>query len=332
MAANTSPFLRLPRELRDEIYKCVISTRPDDNNSYTPASRAVYKCPTFNTALLRANKQIHDELAEIFYGRTVFPILIVLSKIGYEGLFMPSMDIGTTYYVSYSAPWEELFFVCNDREIWRRKLYAPYQMGQPYQEEDCIPYELDTHSNLSASQIRASKPAPRYRGLVRHIAFIIDDNWPLGKPPSYHYNTMKGTRSMLTKVLMPLAYRLNLIFSNPSIAQAGGVIDVEINVIDALFYKAPESWKTPSFWDTGRNETGRLRPFDDFVATLAPLVTGSWVRDYKFNLQMEELKNKHPELEDVIRMKLEGYCMILQGTYGALTLGEDTGSWPEFDR
>lgn len=107
----------------------------------------------------------------------------------------------------------------------------------------------------------------------------------------------------------------------------GNKIDVEINAA-ASFCESKGPDGPGSDIRSGYGEIGGVRPYDDFVKTIAPLTTGSWVRGYTFNLEMPALKIRYPDLEDTIRRKLERDSGRLQGIYEE----RDTGEWPTFDK
>ncbi|KAK6515849.1 hypothetical protein TWF281_004440 [Arthrobotrys megalospora] len=312
------PFLRLPRELRDKVYEHCINSPPPAKIQLPYFGR--YKWPTLNTALMRVNKQVHDEVASQFYSRTVFPITISMTVDMFSGMIQGR---GSTYYISYYAPWEGMFFVFNDTDTTRRRLYALSSPGQLYEEEFRIPYDLELSGDLSGETIRAIAPARRYLNLIRRIRFEIYDSWPLGGGPAYEYPVWGGTRQNLTRLLMPLAYRLEKVFG----VEAANKIDVELNAAACFCEAKSPSEQLPRMW-SGHGEVGGVRPYDDFVKTMAPLTTGSWVRGYTFNLEMPALKFKYPDLEDTIRRKLDKASERLQGNYEE----RDTGEWPAFDR
>ncbi|KAI9707621.1 MAG: hypothetical protein M1836_000582 [Candelina mexicana] len=63
---KTFPFLRLPPELRNKVYRCLlVSTK-----TFTVGLRF----GSFDTSLLSVNKQIHEEASGIFYEENIFRI------------------------------------------------------------------------------------------------------------------------------------------------------------------------------------------------------------------------------------------------------------------
>jgi len=75
-AGFTFPFLRLPPEVRNLIYACLfkasvplyptVETHPDTDRQH---NLYLYPRPSFPAALLRTNRQIHDEAAAVLWGR-----------------------------------------------------------------------------------------------------------------------------------------------------------------------------------------------------------------------------------------------------------------------
>jgi hypothetical protein len=68
------PILRLPREIRDEIYtyslRAAISVETTRQRAFIPTTDNLFKPPT--PGLLRANKQIYHEAVEILYSKNIF--------------------------------------------------------------------------------------------------------------------------------------------------------------------------------------------------------------------------------------------------------------------
>ncbi|KAK6331399.1 hypothetical protein TWF730_004481 [Orbilia blumenaviensis] len=324
MATSTSsPFLRLPRELRDQVYQYFIYPPPPSRVLTTNPDYPEYDWPKLDTALLTVNKQIHDEVADVFYSRTVFPIRISMTVIRNRVYDQATCD-GLTYYICYYAPWEGLFLVYNDSEVHRRKLYAFTDPNQLYDEEDVIPYDLDSTEDFTAEQIRAFWPAPRYRSMIRRIKFDVCDVWPMGIELDLPYRIKRGTPEAITRLLKPLAYRLEKVFGET----AANNIEIEIKAV-AEFNNPPSTWNKLDIGRNGLVIAGRRSP-DDFVETLGYLTTGSWIKRYTFKLDMPALKNRFPELEGMIRRKLDLYSRIIKGTHDFSVKEEDIGTWPDF--
>jgi hypothetical protein len=72
---SSFPFLRLPREIRDKIYRRLLSARltTDDYNSGDYANWPVQ----FHPAISRTNKQISSEASKVLYGENEFVVLRV---------------------------------------------------------------------------------------------------------------------------------------------------------------------------------------------------------------------------------------------------------------
>ncbi|KAF3219253.1 hypothetical protein TWF106_007094 [Orbilia oligospora] len=121
---SPSRFLNLPLEIKNEIYAYVLicnmipsyETGFRDRRHHeqdTGTSRSVAPNPNLTIsgnprtklALLRVNRQIHDEAALMFYGQNVFPIEVsaMSRRPRAIGAMRPNQYVYTT---SYTAPWE----------------------------------------------------------------------------------------------------------------------------------------------------------------------------------------------------------------------------------
>ncbi|KAK6343718.1 hypothetical protein TWF730_011307 [Orbilia blumenaviensis] len=142
MESQRSPFLRLPREIRDEIYKFLLIFDPParirsaDLELPDPPKFEVVSVP--NT-ILRVNKQIHSEAAEIFYGFNTFSVRISTLSLPRWGVSR-RLDPCT---IEYTAPWETMAFNC-------RRAHSLEEIDDPY--EPLAGYEPDNQLNLEPGE------------------------------------------------------------------------------------------------------------------------------------------------------------------------------------
>ncbi|KAK6503787.1 hypothetical protein TWF481_008793 [Arthrobotrys musiformis] len=258
--ASFNPFLRLPRELRDEIYKCVLHTP-----GLSPASLTEpYKFPSLNLSILRVNKQISAEASEIFYGTTVLPIRISRSD-------APSKDGDTIHYISQETPWDILCYRYRGKD---GNLYSPNNTVMfSYQNEFIHPDD--------------AFPATAYGNRFRKIRIEISDHRKLLDVQKAGFTTMK--------LLLLAVDRLASLIST---ADRDERLTLEICAFSRVFDKDPDFKEDlGSISDkTIYNELVKMyreRVYKELVETIWPLTKGPW--EYTIHAP-EALKTEFPGL------------------------------------
>ncbi|KAK6503786.1 hypothetical protein TWF481_008792 [Arthrobotrys musiformis] len=267
----SSPFLNLPRELRDEIYKCLLLSTPppvpldlqgpfplglQDPFPYRPISR--------DLSILRVNKQIHAEASRLFYSQTNFWIKITVSD------WHTPQYIGqiTQFEVLYEDPWAELNYSYDEKG---QGHYSGFETFEPAPQA----YEFVRDKEVE------STPASTYRDLIRHVRVDILDT-RVTRETRESYTISAAGRNRVRKLLLPFAYRLGRILSG-----AGKDAEVQINIISNTFKE--EGCKNA----TGESDAESLDLYRELVETIWPFTTGPWV--YKLNLP-PRIEQKHPGL------------------------------------
>ncbi|KAJ6256192.1 prion-inhibition and propagation-domain-containing protein [Drechslerella dactyloides] len=212
------PLLRLPREIRDEVYKYfVLIDAPIEFETLR-----IFRIfpPALDLSIFRVNKQIHDEASGIFYSQNTFPIKLAINRTRSPG--SPLYAYGFT--VKYIAYWEEFTFHFRTDEP--EMVYGPNcrigQRDKVIAEDDIVLF-----------------PAPRYRHLLRRVRIAVLDNrkWRRSKP--FDLKTYEDLRALGRTILIPLASRLNTVM-----ADSGENLTVIIEVENRLASKeaSVERW------------------------------------------------------------------------------------------
>ncbi|KAF3910639.1 hypothetical protein ABW21_db0205089 [Orbilia brochopaga] len=256
---SPSPFLRLPRELRDEIYKQLlvfITPQPTRVPTLTP-NIADYEYKRSESAvdltILRVSKQIHDEAAAVYYGCNTFPLcMVIMSRKQprcYEEYLSSNsghVPMSDSFNVRFDALWERLQYHCREDTLGIHKV-ADFDSPKPN-------HEL--------------KPAARYRALVRRVHIDIIDI----RADTFHrevHPLNKAGRKKLRKVLLPLIYRLRTSFGD-----AGSKLNMAIKLTPSqcgwlLHSKAERSPNVDS-------SSVDLDFYRQMIETIWPLTTGPW--------------------------------------------------------
>ncbi|KAK6533964.1 hypothetical protein TWF281_005307 [Arthrobotrys megalospora] len=170
LSANPSLFLGLPREIRDEIYKCTLKgpIAPLNTNDVedlykrshnnTPFAQD-FGLPGLDINLLLVNRQIHDELSSLFYSRTVFPIRIA---VGPADIYTYPSGHQHCFFARYIAPWEDVSF----------EWVAGTKIGG-YRTGSAVLSRIKS-TYLEESDL-TRHPSPRYRHLIRQVRIEIID-------------------------------------------------------------------------------------------------------------------------------------------------------------
>lgn len=105
---NLPPFLRLSRELRDEIYKYLVLFTPPpipfplDRSQKDEIYITTHKREKLDLSIFRVNQQIHSEATEIFYRLNTFSIQVTTN-------LHKDLGCGSMYLeVFWEAPWESI--------------------------------------------------------------------------------------------------------------------------------------------------------------------------------------------------------------------------------
>ncbi|KAK6519113.1 hypothetical protein TWF281_003802 [Arthrobotrys megalospora] len=132
------PILRLPRELRDEIYKylLIFPTPPipfpldqsQKNEIYisnwsrkpAPTKDAIINLERdhkkSHLSIFRVNRQIHDEATEVFYSLNTFCIQVTIKFHRREEAAQERVDKRSYFEVFWDAPWESIGYTIYENE------------------------------------------------------------------------------------------------------------------------------------------------------------------------------------------------------------------------
>ncbi|KAK6541977.1 hypothetical protein TWF694_007750 [Orbilia ellipsospora] len=214
--AGQFPFLRLPREIRDEIYSYLVlfDTPPVpggavNSRSYVPS----YKQVSLDLSIFRVNKMIHEEASEMFFGKNIFVIRMETNMRVYR------MD------VSWVAPWESLSY---------------YHKMSDYRKAKLVPdYEYDENAVVKAGYFQNSLFLPRrYHHLIREIRIEIQDS----RDEAYFYpkphplcQRISNTASKWTLVAFVERIR-------PLLEASERNLKVNIHVTSSIFKVLPKPW------------------------------------------------------------------------------------------
>ncbi|EGX44799.1 hypothetical protein AOL_s00176g81 [Orbilia oligospora ATCC 24927] len=266
--SSSFPFLALPLELRNEIYKYLV---------YTPAQPVPYPLqlqnpppysPIFlNLSIFRVNKQVHSEATRIFYSTTTFTIRILLSD--WQTLPTNTAASRSQFQVIYEDPWSEVIYTYDEEgRIW----YTGFQSYGPG--PNVCKFVEDTEIE--------STPSPRYRGLIRHIRVdMLDTRISMRRREIYKITDQ--ARGRVRKILMPFAYRLQQILSG-----AGKDVEVEINLISQIFVKecpGGGNGNVLRFPSNYKQTSDVLGLYKELIETTWPYTIGPW--RFKLNLPQE---------------------------------------------
>ncbi|KAK6359105.1 hypothetical protein TWF696_000272 [Orbilia brochopaga] len=166
------PLLRLPREIRDEIYKHLLlfPTPPTPTGVTSYYNLPQYHHPKVDLAILRVNKQIHDEAATLFYTRNTFLVRVTVN--GYQ----PSVRL--------EAPW--------GRRTFSAEKYPHGRFDAPVKRSTGSHFRCQRH------------PSAGYLALVRHIRVDVFDFCWQG------ISSNKPERRRWRKALLPVVHRLQM--------------------------------------------------------------------------------------------------------------------------
>ncbi|KAF3171308.1 hypothetical protein EYR41_010086 [Orbilia oligospora] len=267
--SSSSPFLALPLELRNEIYKYLL---------YTPAQPAPYPLQlrnpppyspiSLNLSIFRVNKQIHAEATRAFYSTTTFVIRILPS----DWQTSPASEVPKTrLQIIYEDPWAEVVYTYDEKYI--RGRYTSFRSDGPGQK---------VCKFVGDDEIE-SIPSPRYRGLIRHIRVDILDTRLDSMRYHETYKITDKARGRVRKVLMPFAYRLQRILSD-----AGKDAEVEINLISQIFvkeYPGGGDKNVLRFPSNYKQTSDILGPYKELIEMTWPYTIGPW--RFKLNLPQE---------------------------------------------
>ncbi|KAK6497440.1 hypothetical protein TWF481_011849 [Arthrobotrys musiformis] len=291
-------FLDLPRELRDQVYSYLLSFPPPPKPK-PPLSakfrrfpkakyphRALSRPYDLYPHILRVNRQIHDEGAEMLYSRNTFMIQITTDcSIGSRWCggrrLTRRMD---TYNAIYSSPWETIGYVCGrvqkngektagffcDPEYYRAgnrdgrtdNYYSPRPKTWPCKCTKCT----DT--------ARRTKDFPflpqTYRALLRRIRIDIYDLRTARSRVLFHHQQQRRHASQrrrkfrpdddrIRRLLLPFSFLLDRLLS-----PAGGEATVQITIMPA----------DPA--THGELKLDDAVMFFELLETIWPLTLGPW--------------------------------------------------------
>ncbi|RVD85101.1 uncharacterized protein DFL_003432 [Arthrobotrys flagrans] len=265
------PFLALPRSLRDKIYQYVFSfpTAPSapisaflDNRPPFELRDRSSNSPT-DLSILLVNKQIHGETSQILYGKTVFPVRVVINESRTDG-YEPQ----TLFEVQYESPWEEVGYTWRDKD----------DIGE-YCAVNFLP-RFATHIPES-NNTPPPPPIPTYRHLIKKIRLdIIDKRVYPYSLKEYHVPAIMQNR--IKKLLLPFVHRLTSQVTSKDVT-------LEIKLSSLFLYK--EELSNFQYREEAGEETIEL--YTELIETIWPFTTGPW----KYILDMPlQIQKQHPKL------------------------------------
>ncbi|KAF3187229.1 hypothetical protein TWF225_004383 [Orbilia oligospora] len=263
-----SPLLRVPREIRNEIYKYLlyfplpplpgpVPVREWDEIRRLERRPSQFEDPNRNIDILRVNKQIHAEATEFLYSVNVFLIQITTS-VAQEDINGHGLSSGDPT-VLYDSPWETLGYFHGDKKFGR---FVPYSY---WTFQNC-PLRLKTYSYAPRDVCWCTKcvenikdqnlfpiPALRYRHLIRRIRIDLFE-MGMAMKQKKQYN-----QDIARKLLLPFRYRLE-----EALKPVAESVAVEI-IVASLDSKGSEEFQI---------ETPKA--YAELIETLWPLTAGPW--------------------------------------------------------
>ncbi|EPS40842.1 hypothetical protein H072_5269 [Dactylellina haptotyla CBS 200.50] len=325
---SPSPFLRLPRELRDQIYTLVLSfdTPKIPQASANPDFMSEYKHLSLDLSLLRACRQVHDEAAEIFYGHNTFVIRVVTQ--------IEAKHVK----VNWMAPWESLGYY--------------YTIGIRPSEVVISGEDSSEDMNVIEEGTGDLRLPSRYRPLIRRLRIDIEDfRKEVFFLPKSNLQCRRFSDQSSQMMLIPLAERLKPILEAP-----GEKLKVHINIISTLLTPEQHLWepcytvkilerrrKIVAFANgikmtdganlaEGIGKVGALMQtfYQEMVRTAWPFTTGAWGYEIKMPYALDRTVfystdfilnkcNKIPGFDESDREVLrklvlpDKYCWALRG-------------------
>ncbi|KAK6518693.1 hypothetical protein TWF506_005831 [Arthrobotrys conoides] len=259
---NTSfhPFLRLPRELRDEIYKSILTAPPT-----TLLTLNLSCLPPLNLSILRVNKQIHQEASEIFYTTTVFPIRISRNDVA-------SISNHIIHYIAQDTPWDNFCY------RYRGKYGELLSLNSP--ENLVVTENKHIHPN------NTHPPIP-YGARFRKFRIELIDHRKLSEIPN---DNSHGSASM--KLLSLAVDRLSALLSPPTRQTS---LSLEIHIFAKVLERIGEEMVSPPDSPIHKDTAKYYRKtiYRDMIDTIWPLTQGPW----KYTIHVpESLKKEFPWL------------------------------------
>ncbi|KAK6513070.1 hypothetical protein TWF506_009233 [Arthrobotrys conoides] len=262
------PFLRVPREIRNEIYKYLLDFPLPPLPSPNPVGRwgdvrrferrpSQFEDPSRNIDVLRVNKQIHDEATEFLYSVNQFLIQITTS-VARQNIDSHGLSSGDPIAL-YDSPWETLGYFHGGKEFGR---FVPYSFWAFI---DC-PLRLKTFSYIPREVCWCTKcvenikdqnlfpiPALRYRHLIRRIRIdVFEMGMALDQKREYNQETTR-------KLLLPFRYRLAEALKPFAENVAVEITVASLNVMDGEEFQIENQ-----------------KMYTELVETLWPLTAGPW--------------------------------------------------------
>ncbi|KAF3906024.1 hypothetical protein ABW21_db0205521 [Orbilia brochopaga] len=233
------PFLRLPREIRDEVYKYLLIF---DTESYERYSWSPCPGPQLYLSILRVNNLIHDEASQILDSDNIFPIHITISEINSKP---NDENILRPFRVLCDSFWEDFTY---KREA---------DLAEP------IYYERDAGwtrvKKISQDQAQTYPlPAPRYRNLVRRIRLFIRINRFSADGSKSAGVTEDDFRHFARTVSMPLARRLRDILGH---IESRDTAHIELRFSPKIIRTSEDIDKAPGGVDLVADDEGSMEVY-----------------------------------------------------------------------
>ncbi|KAK6507844.1 hypothetical protein TWF481_006266 [Arthrobotrys musiformis] len=262
------PFLRVPREIRDEIYKYLLYfplpslPGPAPKNRWSTYRRlerrpSQFEDPSRNVDILRVNKQIHDEATQFLYSVNVFLVQITTGISDQDNEASRLRSGNRT--VLYDSPWETLGYFIEDGGDGK---FIPYSY---WTFRDC-PLRLKTYSYAPrdvcwcrgcVEHVQDPSlfpiPAPRYRHLIRRVRIdFFETAMALAEKNDYEPEIARS-------LLLPFRYRLEEalkpVAEQVSVEIAVACIDPQLGFVFPI-----------------KDE----KMYTQLIETMWPLTTGPW--------------------------------------------------------
>ncbi|KAF3226314.1 hypothetical protein TWF106_000809 [Orbilia oligospora] len=308
-----APLLRVPREIRNEIYKYLLYFPLPPLPGPVPAVEwnetrrlerrpSQFEDPNRNIDILRVNKQIHGEAAEFLYSVNVFLVQITTS-VAQEDINSHGLSRGDPT-VLYDSPWETLGYFHGDKpsrsgyETTYRKFgnFVPYSY---WTFQNC-PLRLKTYSYAPRDVCWCTKcvenitdqslfpiPALRYRHLIRRIRIDVFE-MGMAMQQKRQYN-----QEIARKLLLPFRYRLE-----EALKPVAESVAVEIAVASL---------------DSEGSEEFRIETpgaYTELIETLWPLTAGPWKHTITLPVSIQQ---RYGHLTDSILESCNREVVITKG-------------------
>ncbi|PGH16929.1 hypothetical protein AJ80_04997 [Polytolypa hystricis UAMH7299] len=276
----TFPFLRLPRELRDRVYKELL-TRPDHDElwiRFSPRNEVWWDATRYcrcrgkreqlwatllSLEILQTNKQVYAEAMRVLYGRNkvwidappsrVIEFLTRLSPVGRES-------------IRFLRLWLDSRIIEAERLMFTFSQLSESTQAQRIEQELLIPWQnllpyIATHlSNLQTLRITKNAARPDFSW----FAEPKNQGWA----QFYLQGWVEKARDTIHHIIPQLEIEMRVNFTGPQHSELEGIRELRENLSQYLPYREVSAQWTHSFFGTN-GQTMVVWPCSTFLLSLA---------------------------------------------------------------